>query len=83
MLFSLLEALSPPLEQALAHLRAQGVQLDAVVVAYSGGVDSALVAAIACEQLGPRAQAITGVSPALAPHLRQEALRQAACWWAS
>ena len=33
MLFSLLEALPPPLEQALAHLRAQVVQLDAVVVA--------------------------------------------------
>jgi len=47
-------------------------------VAYSGGVDSALVAAIAAEQLGARAQAITGVSPALAPHLRQEALQQAA-----
>ena len=78
MLFSLLEALPSPLEQALIHLRAQVVQLDAVVVAYSGGVDSALVAAIACEQLGPRAQAITGVSPALAPHLRQEAHQQAA-----
>jgi uncharacterized protein len=41
-------------------------------------VDSALVAAIAAEQLGERAQAITGVSPALAPHLREEARQQAA-----
>jgi len=78
MLFSLLEALPPALEQALTHLRARVAQLDGVVVAYSGGVDSALVAAIAAEQLGARAQAITGVSPALAPHLRQEASQQAA-----
>ena len=49
----------------------------AVVVAYSGGVDSALVAALAVEQLGERALAITGVSPALAPHLRAEAAQQA------
>jgi uncharacterized protein len=48
-----------------------------VVVAYSGGVDSALVAAIAAEQLGERALAVTGVSPALAPHLREEARLQA------
>jgi uncharacterized protein len=47
------------------------------VVAYSGGVDSALVAAIAAEQLGERALAVTGVSPALAPHLREEARLQA------
>ncbi|NDD68774.1 MAG: TIGR00268 family protein, partial [Synechococcaceae bacterium WB9_4xC_028] len=48
-------------------------------VAYSGGVDSTLVAAIAFEQLGSMAMAITGVSPALAPHLRAEA-RQQAVW---
>jgi uncharacterized protein len=48
-----------------------------LVVAYSGGVDSALVAALAAEQLGEGALAVTGVSPALAPHLRQEARLQA------
>ncbi|MFM7315117.1 MAG: ATP-dependent sacrificial sulfur transferase LarE, partial [Cyanobium sp.] len=36
------------------------------------------VAAIAAEQLGERALAVTGVSPALAPHLREEARLQAA-----
>lgn len=77
MAFSLLESLSPALEQALADLRGCIAAYPAVVVAYSGGVDSALVAAIAVEQLGKRAQAITGVSPALAPHLRQEASHQA------
>jgi pyridinium-3,5-biscarboxylic acid mononucleotide sulfurtransferase len=37
-----------------------------VVVAFSGGVDSSLVAAAAFRALGPRALAVTAVSPALA-----------------
>lgn len=37
-----------------------------------------MVAALAVERLGERALAITGVSPALAPHLRREAREQAA-----
>jgi uncharacterized protein len=48
-----------------------------VVVAYSGGVDSTLVLALAVEQLGPGAVAVTGVSPALAPELLEEARQQA------
>ena len=77
-MFALLESLPVPLERALAALRQQLADQPAVVVAYSGGVDSALVAALAVEQLGARALAITGVSPALAPHLRAEAVQQAA-----
>ena len=77
MVLSLLEPLPPPLEGALVALRADLAALGRTVVAYSGGVDSALVAAIATEQLGPAAVAITGVSPALAPHLRREAAEQA------
>ena len=46
-------------------------------IAYSGGVDSTLVAAIAYECKGDSAVAVTGVSPALAPHLLQEARHQA------
>ena len=75
--FSLLEPLPPALAGALTELRGQLAALNPVVVAYSGGVDSALVAAIALEQCGQEALAITGVSPALAPHLRQEARIQA------
>jgi uncharacterized protein len=76
-MFRLLESLPAPLEQALQRLRAQLAAQPAVVVAYSGGVDSALVAALAVEQCGDGALAVTGVSPALAPHLRAEAAEQA------
>jgi len=74
---SLLEALPAPLERGLEALCRQLDALPQVVVAYSGGVDSALVAALAGDRLGERALAVTGVSPALAPHLRREASDQA------
>jgi uncharacterized protein len=77
MRFSLLEPLPPSLAALLAALRQHLAALDQLVVAYSGGVDSALVAALAVEQRGEAALAITGVSPALAPYLRQEAATQA------
>ena len=73
----LLEALPVPLERGLEALCQQLDSFAQVVVAYSGGVDSALVAALAGDRLGERALAITGVSPALAPHLRREASDQA------
>ncbi|MEY4839430.1 MAG: ATP-dependent sacrificial sulfur transferase LarE [Cyanobacteriota bacterium] len=72
------ETLAPAQQQALAALRERIASYGQVLVAYSGGVDSALVAAIAAEQLGERAVAVTGISPALAPHLRSEAQLQAA-----
>ncbi len=74
---TLLEDLPPPLAEALARVRQQLDGLERVVVAYSGGVDSALMAALAVDRLGAGALAITGVSPALAPHLRREAREQA------
>jgi pyridinium-3,5-biscarboxylic acid mononucleotide sulfurtransferase len=40
--------------------------LGSVVVAYSGGVDSAVVLAVAVQELGARALAITGISPSMA-----------------
>jgi pyridinium-3,5-biscarboxylic acid mononucleotide sulfurtransferase len=50
----------------LAELEAIVGQLDGAVVAFSGGVDSSLVAAVAHRALGERAVAVTAVSPALA-----------------
>tara|TARA_Y100001968_G_scaffold251839_1_gene237130 strand:- start:20288 stop:21136 length:849 start_codon:yes stop_codon:yes gene_type:complete len=64
-------------QKQLDNLRSYFKGLKKVCVAYSGGVDSTLVAAIAKEQLDQDAIAITGVSPALAPHLLQEARQQA------
>ena len=51
----------------LEHLRRVVSSLDGAVVAFSGGTDSALVAAVAAEQLGTRALAVTAVSPSLPP----------------
>src|SRR2546421_5438318 len=55
--------LSRKREQVIERLRGLGSAL----VAYSGGVDSALLLALAREALGQRAVAFTAVSPAVAP----------------
>ena len=76
-MFNQLEILSDEQSEKLYTIRRYIQTLDSACIAYSGGVDSTLVASIAFEQLGSKAIAITGISPALANTLREEARSQA------
>ncbi len=78
MFFSQLESLTASELKQLTLLREFVKKIDQVCVAYSGGIDSSLVATIAHEQLGSKAFAVTGVSPSLAPYLLKQARLQAA-----
>ncbi len=78
MFFSQLEFLNDKELKQLELLREFINTIDHACIAYSGGVDSSLVATIAQEQLGSRAFAVTGVSPSLAPYLLKQARLQAA-----
>ena len=54
--------------------------LDRVVVAFSGGADSAFLAYVANEVLGDRALAVTAVSPSLAPEEEADCRKLAEEW---
>jgi uncharacterized protein len=62
----------------LSHLEAVIARHDSAVVAYSGGVDSALVAVVAHRVLGERMVAVTAHSPSMPPRERDEAAALAA-----
>ena len=66
------------LEQKLEQLKVLFAQMDRALIAYSGGIDSTLVAKIACDVLGDRALAVTAVSPSLLPEELEDARIQAA-----
>lgn len=55
------------LDARLDAVRELIASLESVAVAFSGGVDSTLVLALAAEVLGERAVAVTGISPSVAP----------------
>jgi uncharacterized protein len=67
-----------PPQALLDALLATVAPLESAVVAFSGGVDSSVVLAVAARALGPRALGVTGVSPSLAAAEAQEARRVAA-----
>jgi uncharacterized protein len=70
-----------PSAPGLAALRAALERRERVVVAFSGGVDSGLLAWTAHDVLGPdRAVAVTAVSPSLAPSERADCRHLAESW---
>ena len=71
----------PALSSRLADLRSLLLEAGRVVVAFSGGADSAFLAYVARETLGPeRALAVTAVSGSLASEERQDCAALAAEW---
>ncbi|RUR73036.1 ATP-dependent sacrificial sulfur transferase LarE [Chlorogloeopsis fritschii PCC 9212] len=66
------------LTEKLEQLKAIFAEMEQALIAYSGGVDSTLVAKIAYDVLGDRALAVTAVSPSLLPEELEDASLQAA-----
>src|ERR687886_2800810 len=66
------------LEQKLEQLKTIFAEMERALIAYSGGVDSTLVAKVAYDVLGDRALAITAASPSLLPEELEDASIQAA-----
>jgi len=69
-------AVAPSLERLRGRLR----ELAPVVVAFSGGADSAFLAWVANDTLGEQAGAVTAVSPSLAPEEERDCRLLAGEW---
>lgn len=63
--------------QQLQQLQSLFSEMERTLIAYSGGIDSTLVAKIAYDVLGDRALAVTAVSPSLLPEDLEAAKEQA------
>ena len=70
-----MEEVGSPVGELLTSLETRLRSEQRLLVAYSGGVDSALVAAVAAQVLGHRAVAVTAVSPSL-PRSERAAARE-------
>lgn len=70
--------LAKSLMQQLQQLQQIFQEMDRALIAYSGGIDSTLVAKIAYDTLGDKALAVTAVSPSLLPEDLEDARIQAA-----
>ncbi|MEM8546391.1 MAG: TIGR00268 family protein, partial [Cyanobacteria bacterium P01_H01_bin.119] len=66
------------LSDKLTQLHRIFAGMDRALIAYSGGIDSTLVAKIAYDALGDRALAVTAESPSLMPEDLEDARVQAA-----
>src|SRR5260370_34432057 len=68
------EALEAETQAKYEHLQAVLRDMESVLVAYAGGVDSALLLKVACDVLGTRAMGVIASSPAYAAEETEEAL---------
>ncbi|MGK7955060.1 MAG: ATP-dependent sacrificial sulfur transferase LarE [Crocosphaera sp.] len=66
------------LTDKLTQLKTIFTEMERALIAYSGGIDSTLVAKVAYDVLGDRALAVTAVSPSLLPEELEDAKIQAA-----
>lgn len=69
---------TPTAEGKEQNLRRLMREMESVLVAYSGGVDSAYLSLIATQELGEKALCVTGISPSVAQIQREEAAKTAA-----